>query len=386
MIRVNKSKNVLPDRLFFVTLAPYMSLQIGIVGLPNVGKSTLFSAITKQSVDCANFPFCTIDPNVGVVEVPDERLAKLAEISKSKRIVPTTVEFVDIAGLVKGASEGQGLGNTFLSHIRDCDAIAQVLRVFEDPNVIHVDGSIDPERDAETIEIELALADLEIVTKRSQTIEKQLKAGRIKDLDISIVTLQKAKELLEKGIPLRETEWTDEERKSLKQFSLLSLKPMLYVVNINETQIQDGSWKDRVPHLLSKLKCRIIPVCVKMESELASMSDIERQEYLTDLGQDYSGLVRLIVEAYDVLGLVTYLTSGEMETRAWTVVQGTKAPQAAGVIHTDFEKAFIRAEVTGWKDFVQYGEVGCRDKGLTRIEGKEYVMRDGDVCHFRVGV
>lgn len=362
-----------------------MPLQIGIVGLPNVGKSTLFSAITKKAVDCANFPFCTIDPNVGVVEVPDERLAKLAQISASKKIVPTVIEFVDIAGLVKGAAEGQGLGNAFLSHIRECDAIAQVLRAFQDPNVIHVDGSIDPLRDTETIGVELALADMGTVTKRLQAIERQLKSGKTKELEAEFAVVQRANEALQQGKMLRSLEWSDEERKMLKGLSLLTMKPMLYVVNVSEEQLQDGSWKESVASLLNREDIAVVPVCVKMEAEFLSMNAEEKKEYLETVVQTESGLDRLIVEAYRTLSLLTFLTSGEMETRAWTVSMGTKAPQAAGVIHTDFEKTFIRAEITNWKDFVDYGEVGCREKGLTRIEGKEYVMRDGDVCHFRVG-
>jgi hypothetical protein len=359
-----------------------MALQIGIVGLPNVGKSTLFSAITKKQVDCANYPFCTIDPNVGVVEVPDERLAVLAEISKTKKLVPTVIEFVDIAGLVKGAAEGQGLGNKFLSNIRETDAIAQVVRAFEDTNILHVDGSIDPLRDAETINTELALADLEQVVKRKDNIEKQMKSGKTKELEAELVTVTRALDALNNGIMLRDVPWPDDERKVLKQLNPLTLKPMLYVVNVSEAQLQDGSWKERVKDLPG----RIVPVCVKMEADISTVSEEEKKEYLEMAGQTQSGLDQLIKDAYDVLGLITFLTTGEIETRAWTVTKGSTAPQAAGKIHTDFEKNFIRAEVTSYDDYVACGgEVGARDQGKMRVEGKEYVMNDGDVCYFRIG-
>lgn len=370
-------------------------LKAGIVGLPNVGKSTLFNAVTRShKAPAENYPFCTIEPNLGVVTVPDARLEAIGKVVKVGTLIPAAIEFVDIAGLVKGAAEGQGLGNKFLSHIRECDAIAQVLRVFEDPNVIHVEGVIDPARDAEIVGIELALADLETVNKRLESASRQLKAGKTRELEILSAALAKAKASLELGSALRDQEWPEDERKELRQLQLLTMKPMLYVLNVSEGQLVDGSWQEIVskvsvtPRLSSgqASTARAVPVCVKMEVELASMRDDEKREYLLSLGLTESGLDRLIKEAYDVLGLVTFLTSGEMETRAWTVVRGTKAPQAAGVIHTDFEKTFIRAEVTDWKDFVQYGEVGCRERGLTRIEGKDYVVRDGDVCHFRVGV
>lgn len=359
-----------------------MALQIGIVGLPNVGKSTMFSAITKKQVDCANYPFCTIDPNVGVVEVPDERLAVLSGLSKSQKIIPTIIEFVDIAGLVKGAADGEGLGNKFLANIRETDAIAQVVRAFENNDILHVDGSIDPVRDADIINTELALADLEQLTKRAQTIEKQMKSGKTKDLELELAAVKKSIEAVNKGIMLRDLDWTDEERIVLKHLHLLTMKPMLYVVNVNEDQLQDGSWKSRT----EGLKGLLVPVCVKLESELMNVEGEEKKELLEMAGQTQSGLDLLIKESYRLLGLITYLTTGEVETRAWTVKAGTKAPQAAGVIHTDFEKNFIRVEVTPYEDYVREGgEAACKAKGLLRVEGKDYVIQDGDVCYFRIG-
>ncbi len=365
-----------------------MPLQIGIVGLPNVGKSTLFSAITKKQVDCANYPFCTIDPNVGVVEVPDARLQALAKLDASAKTVPTIIEFVDIAGLVKGASEGQGLGNQFLANIRETDAIAQVVRAFDDMNVLHVDGNINPLRDAETINTELALADLEVLTKRASNVEKQLRSGSTKALTQEKEVLEKAHTLLDKGTMLRESEWTEEELSFLRGLHLLTMKPMLYVVNVSESQQQDGSWKERVAKLpvgTGSRICPSVPVCIKMESELAGLEGADKAEYLASVGLERSGLDELVRASYELLGLITFFTSGADEARAWTITRGTKAPQAAGKIHTDFEKGFIRVEVTPCEAYLAHGgEAACRAKALTRVEGKEYVVQDGDVCYFRV--
>lgn len=360
---------------------PRMALQIGIVGLPNVGKSTLFAAITKKQVDCANYPFCTIDPNVGVVEVPDERLRALATLDSSAKVVPTIIEFVDIAGLVKGASEGQGLGNQFLANIRETDAIAQVVRAFDDTNILHVDGSVNPLRDAETINMELALADLDSTIKRLQNVEKQLRSGATKVLTQEKTVLERAKGLLDAGRMLREEEWTDDERAVLRGLHLMTMKPMLYVVNVSEAQLQDGSWRSRV----EGLKGQTVPVCIKMEAELAGVSDADKAEYLASVGLTYSGLDQVIRASYELLGLITFFTSGPDEARAWTITKGTKAPQAAGKIHTDFEKTFVRVEVTPCPAYLEHGgEAACRAKALTRVEGKDYVMQDGDVCYFRV--
>jgi len=365
-----------------------MSLTAGIVGLPNVGKSTLFNAITKKNILIANYPFATIDPNVGVVTVPDNRLKVLNDMYNPKKLIETTFEFTDIAGLVKGASKGEGLGNKFLSHIREVDAICEVVRCFDDSNVIHVEGNTDPIRDVEIINIELTLADLDVVQNRISKIEKKAQTSKDKDSLQELAILKIINEALESDIPIRRLKFTEEELKIVKSYNLLTIKPIIYIANIIETDIgKDNNYVKALQEYALKDNAEVIEMCAKIESEISSFTDEDKQEFLKELGIKESGLDSLIHATYHLLGLRTFFTVGSDEVRAWTFKAGMKAPECAGIIHTDFQRGFIKAEVMSYNDLIEFGnELKVKENGKLRLEGKEYEMKDGDICNFRFNV
>ncbi len=364
-------------------------MKLGIVGLPNVGKSTLFNAITNAGAQSANYPFCTIEPNVGVVAVPDKRLDKLAEMYEPEKFTPATIEFVDIAGLVKGASHGEGLGNKFLSNIREVDAVVHVVRCFEDSDIVHVDGSVDPARDIETINVELVLSDLELLERRIEKTKKMLKAD--KKYQDELAFFERVKSALEQGLSARSVECTEDEAKLLETVALLTNKPIIYAANLSENDfkagVEDNKFLKVVEDIATKENAKVLPISAQIEAEISELDLDEKKLFLADLGLSESGLDRLIAACYDLLGLISFLTAGKPEVRAWTITKGTKAPAAAGKIHTDFERGFIRAEVVAFDDLISCGSLSAaKEKGLVRSEGKDYVMKDGDVVLFRFNV